>query len=412
MRFIAINSKRINEYLIFALAVISCIAIAQGDTTLVPSIVPVLFRLLNYAISFICLVYIISHNNTINRYNVRRISVVLIWFLYKNLNVYAPESNDIEFLFFILLVVFSLQSNETITSVFQLYKKFLVLISCIGIITYFCFILNINLPYRSDPFYDDNTSAIYINYYLSYILYESAISIRLCGLFNEPGFFGTILGLFCIIQKKHLFSKENIVLFVAGVLTFSLAFYAIIFIGLACSMFNSIRKTIVVTLSMALLLGIVYYNSNENIAYFLRRFEYDKTTHSFSGSNRKSTEFEVKEREFALGNSKMFGYGSGYLKNVDASSTYKKYIIEWGYLGFFLTYGMLILIAFKECRGKDSTIYLLCFAASIFQRPIIFTVAYFLVLFGGIQYIINSQTPPTLKTNYDRRLQSCEKRLD
>ena len=92
------------------------------------------------------------------------------------------------------------------------------------------------------------------------------------------------------------------------------------------------------------------------------------------------------------GSKALFGYGNGYLSSIGYSSgasTYKTEIINYGILGFLIIYGLPIFAANKRAQKKRTAFALIiCFTISIYQRPFIYSLVYFVVLFGGIEYIL------------------------
>ena len=88
---------------------------------------------------------------------------------------------------------------------------------------------------------------------------------------------------------------------------------------------------------------------------------------------------------------RLWGYGNGYtstLTYLGGISTYKSYIINFGLFGFGLIFIPPILEAIRQSRMKRTIIiYIICFVLSIYQRPNIYSLSYFAVLYGGIIYM-------------------------
>ena len=95
--------------------------------------------------------------------------------------------------------------------------------SILGIIASFSFIFKLGLPYEIVPYYFGDE--YYINYYFAYLYWggSEGVVFRLCGLFNEPGYFGTVSAILLINEKLHLKRISNLLLFIAGFFTFSAA---------------------------------------------------------------------------------------------------------------------------------------------------------------------------------------------
>lgn len=93
----------------------------------------------------------------------------------------------------------------------------------LGIVAYFDFLLGLGLPHSIEEYYIQRDNANYINYTFAYLFVEFD-GIRLCGLFNEPGAFGTFLALFLILDGFNYKHYGNYLLLIAGCLTLSMAF--------------------------------------------------------------------------------------------------------------------------------------------------------------------------------------------
>jgi hypothetical protein len=87
----------------------------------------------------------------------------------------------------------------------------------------------------------------------------------------------------------------------------------------------------------------------------------------------------------------LFGYGDGYVSSLSLSgiSTYKTYIINFGYLGFLLIFGTPFIIILRKSKMNIFAIaFLIAFFCSVYQRPDIFTMPYILILLGGVENIL------------------------
>ncbi len=59
--------------------------------------------------------------------------------------------------------------------------------------------------------------------------------------------------------------------------------------------------------------------------------------------------------------------------------------VDWGLIGFLLTYGILLAVLLYYSRNSYNAMsYVICFAASIYQRADVFTLGYLLLIIGGI----------------------------
>lgn len=319
------------------------------------------------------------------------IFVPVIYFLVTNLN--NRDTPDWSIWNLLRLTGFFLLPAICKKELFRYYRKFLIIMAAVGIVAYLANLLSFPLPHRVVEFYGV-LEAEYIDYTFSYI-YSADGFYRLCGLFNEPGYLGTVMALVLCADRLNFKKKSNRVLLIAGFCTFSMAF---IFIIVAYLIAMSIKKPklfgVVVVLAgfyLFVLPNIKF--ENEQVSRFISRFIF--TDGSLSGDNRSNQYVDQTLMQVLSGENIWWGYGGGYSSgHFKAVSTFKTYIIDYGILGFILMYAPLLLTAFRRARGNLYAIALcICFTMSIYQRPGVFTLLYFLLLFGGIAYIREETAP-------------------
>lgn len=373
----------------FLVTMLSCLAIGVRNTTLVPSWIPIMKEYLMWILAGVIYVFTYwNHEMTV----VRMIKVLLpiSVFMFNSADVVSGGFQPTNVLTIILLVSFAFLENYDLVLLVKLFRKFIILISILGIIISLDFFLGLGLPYEINQYYANGINANYLNYYISY-LYLDNVGVRLCGIFNEPGSFGTVLALMLIIDKFNLRHKGNYLMFTAGCFTMSMAFFMLVIVGMILFSLKNVKALL---FAVTLIFSFVYvlpeiHFEDKSINHLIERFQFDSTSGTFKGDNRESYSFDIVYQEFESKGNKIIGEGTGYCnaKNVKKTSTYKKYIVEWGYLGFLLTYGLLIFAAILAAKiNIDALILVFCFAMSIYQRPLVFTIPYFLILFGGIAW--------------------------
>lgn len=315
------------------------------------------------------------------------IIIPIVYFLIYNLNNYTGTYLGIISL--VELMVSFVVSNKTQANVFVLYKKFLLVISLIGILCYIMYVIHFPFPYSVENYYTSYAGFYYIDYKLSYLCTGGGL-VRLCGLFNEPGYFGTILALVLCASDLRLTKKENLILFIAGILTFSLAFALIILIYLALVSYKRPRLMGVLLLIIIFLLFIAPNISTNNLVLqnMLERFTFQDG--KWLGNNRSSGGVDNLVRKmFTSGENLLWGKGTGFkAEHYSGELTYKTYLIDYGVLGFLFMYASYAVFAIKRARGnKKIVFFIVAFLASIYQRPNIFNTLYAIILFGGIEYM-------------------------
>ena len=178
-----LKNNGITAYLLAIAAFLSGWAALSEDTTLTSE----KFRILGQYV-FYCIVAMIFFSLIFKKIKPSigiLFSVVTYW-AFEYIHVYDANYHTVGLVAFLLLIIFGLLSNDDRKAVFNYYKWIIVCMAAIGSICYFAFVLHFPLPYSTVPYY--SAVGTYVNYGVSYILSAGALS-RLCGLFNEPGYF-------------------------------------------------------------------------------------------------------------------------------------------------------------------------------------------------------------------------------
>lgn len=134
---------------------------------------------------------------------------------------------------------------------------------------------------------------------------------------------------------------------------------------------------------------------NPVLQQVVERFQYDEKSGKLTGDNRTSDDFEKIEAEFYRSNHLLLGMGTGYChvkRGVVDTSSFRTILVEWGFLGFLVTYVFLFAVAYYIAhKDKMTLVFLFCFILSVYQRPNIFMVGYYTLLFGGILFMKQQQ---------------------
>lgn len=223
---------------------------------------------------------------------------------------------------------------------------------------------------------------------------------RFSAIYDEPGVVGTISALLLASRGFDLSKVQSKLLFAAGFLSFSFAFYilALVFI-----LFK--RPTLMFKLiaPVAILLLLFHGSLKENTllnTYFFDRFEQliDKPK---SIDNRASTCFQDEFDEFMGGRSILFG--NGYGAHVDTQCDVSSYLTIVYNHGFF---GLLMIVLFylnltfllpdKGSVALRTLPFIFVYALSMYQRPDFILFAIIIIYIGVMADPKNTnQTSPT-----------------
>lgn len=212
---------------------------------------------------------------------------------------------------------------------------------------------------------------------------------RFCSYFDEPGVVGTISSILLAISGYKLQNRKNLIIFIAGLLSFSLYFFIFSIFFIVCFYENKrLRKYTSIFSIIILSLIFVYIKNIESpiIQYYVAdRLKVDENK-GFSGNNRETEQFSLWFKEFRKSPDYYFGLGRDardkYGLNVGGAS-YKDLIVSYGIIGFILLFILFSLWAQKNYRHKELLIFLFIFSSLLYQRPFIFSPLYFsLILFS------------------------------
>lgn len=366
------------------------LAIIQDDSTLSNNSIRIFFKLLNYLCMMGFLVLSIVKRKVLKTSILLAAIPAIYWLIYF-LHAYIRPS--LNFLVMIMLILFSLTDKKIKCNIYKIYYRFIVIMAALGIITYLLYCFRIPFPYDRVKYYVLSDDASYFNYKIGYLYVSNTTGIaRLCGLFNEPGYFGTIIGFCLCIEQLNIKKISNIILFIAGGFTLSLAFFLILIIYI--TIYSTQKPFRIICLIILFCVGIFILQNveikNDEINTVLNRLRVNENG-QLAGNNR-STPFLDKEikRMFTKEDYKLFfGYGTGYSSTLpNAGLGYKIYMLHYGLVGLAIIYGMPFLMAcYLSEKNFASFLFVVCFFVSLYQRPNLYILNYFVILFGGIEFL-------------------------
>ncbi|SEQ32018.1 hypothetical protein SAMN05216600_10527 [Pseudomonas cuatrocienegasensis] len=228
---------------------------------------------------------------------------------------------------------------------------------------------------------------LYTVYPLSIVLDHMLVGsgYRLFGVYDEPGVVGTFSALFLAADKFNFKKIENLLIFVFGVISFSLAFYVLV--AISCLMY-SFKKPFFFLCALISLISIPFFAQFEIFEQrVLSRFEV--TANGISGDNRSSVNLDNEFDKWMSSSARPLILGEAdYEKTGDSS--WKQIPLRVGLLGTLFFFIILGAVFFFHVRKIDyyGLVFLLIFFASIYQRPNVITPAYLIIfLFPFLNYI-------------------------
>ena len=209
------------------------------------------------------------------------------------------------------------------------------------------------------------------NCYLDYSIVDFN---RFYAFYDEPGVLGNIVMVLLYIQKFDLKKWYNIVIFVAGILSFSLTFYiavAIYFLLYG----NATGKAIIAIISI---MGFYYFYNNEIVYNLLfRRLEFDNG--QMVGYNRENLIFDSWFSTKHWTDYFLWGYQPRYA--VPYAASWKWAFALWGIVPSLIYLFTIVFPRAKKIRNtKDFIICMVLVVIIWIQRPFVYQYLYVFLL--------------------------------
>ncbi len=385
--FIVSREEKIISWAFTLIAITSTLAINHSDSTLPER----QYLWVSHTILACSLIFLIFKTLT-RSFKMQAAGLLFVFsFWYLVITLYTYKGNDVSLNLstIISLLLFCCYDKKVWAFSYNLYYKYILLISFLGIIAFLSIYLPIGLPKTICPYYGSrlSDSYLYYDYHFAYIVVEGPFT-RLCGLFNEPGYFGTFLGLFLVAENFNLKKKSNIILLIAGIFTFSAAFFITLILYFILKLILTRNIKILFAGVFIFLSIIVVGGENENVAHLMERFTF--VDGKLNAINRTGSGFDYFFNNYIKTSRLFIGYGGGFLEHNQeiGNLSYKTYLVEYGLFACLIFWGGLFYNAIKySSRNQIAIVFSILFMINIYQRPGIFVFGYMLLLYGGVSYI-------------------------
>lgn len=207
---------------------------------------------------------------------------------------------------------------------------------------------------------------------------------RLHGLYEEPGVVGTVAGLLLVAGGLRFKGRpENVILLLGGLMSFSLAFFAIVYASLLW------RKPMFTIAATVLLVALATTLDLSSKVPLLRLVLFDRLAFSqgsIAGDNRVTPLFSALYEEFWRADlyTKLFGSSQDISTVVDTGAfSYKVLIYQYGLVGFVGLLTALSVALLAISRESQSLVLLGVLLLSIYQRPNVLSLPFMIILLGG-----------------------------
>ena len=301
---------------------------------------------------------LIGYNNSYKK-------IVLTYLVLFILYMASPIIHDARWghlLWYIPLILIVSYDDTLIVNSYHILRKIIVWISIFSLIILFIKEIGISLPYikldvdfRYSPLDNYRCYGPIVSLYRGGSPFEVFGIERICGAFAEPGHFGIYLGLILVIEKFDFSKFYNKILLIAGLFTFSTAFYGILFLGLIYFAFvkRSDAKYWVSIIGLTFLI-VLFWD-------YLNEFLFNSSVNALEdmanvADNRVSDQFIetfdvfIESPDALLG----VGYYTTYYNDVKLAITnWRGFVFSFGFVGLILIITLPIIII----RRTKSVLY-------------------------------------------------------
>lgn len=303
----------------------------------------------------------------------------------------APTLGEIVLIFTILfLIMLNVSDRETILD--NTIKTFAIIIFP-SLVYFLLYSIGITLPH-STLLSAHPGKALLGSYYMHFpfglINIDPYSPPRWCGIFDEPGFVGTVAVLLFAAGYNKVNKKWAALLLFEAIMTLSLGAYTLLVIFVVV---YTIKKGLIkfAFVLLALYIGLMFFidkkTNNESITALQDRF--DVTSTFMLKDNRSTKSFDDAFESFFDKGGYPLWFGNGkyaYSDDVDmaGSFSYKCLVYDFGIVGFCLYIGFFIVCAIRVGKLKDNLPFFIVFLTSIYQRPYVFSILFTTIFILGI----------------------------
>jgi hypothetical protein len=273
--------------------------------------------------------------------------------------------------------------------VFETYKTFyrlIVFFLSLSIVNYL--FVRIGLTFGGIEIEPLNSLKSYKYIMYMFLVEPSGGSGRFHGLWDEPGFIGTICGLLLVAERMNLRKKGNWIILIGGLLSLSFYFYLALIMGLVLFSSRLKRKWLVMVFFFTAFL--VAYNNTFLYNTIWYRFEWDEEEGTLAGDNRNTGSL-TSYYESIKGTPAWFtGVGTSVAKDYAGSASLKLIIVKHGFIFVFLMLSGFAILSLREIRNKLMWLaFFIFFVLTLYQRPGFYN-TYSIFFYAMVIYVFGS----------------------
>ena len=327
------------------------------------------------AITLVLCFLVAFSSSSANKRLLYALPIILISFFYFGVFKALDEFRFSTILFFLVYVCLFFINDDIKKRSFSILTKtlgYIVAISLLSwLVNYFIFELPFGFPLAYSDLLGKGEGLIFKNYIL--FIQPDMDYFRFYSVFDEPGVLGTLSAIILLGNKYDFKKKENLFLLFGGIFTFSLAFYIVTILGYLINavIMRRIKQVVIIsTILLSILPFLLTLDAFKlSIVYRLSNFNQ-------SVQDRNGVLLDQFYDAFSKTPKLYYGESLTFFANnplLHEGSSYKFFIIEYGFIGFLLLLLLYIfLIDFK--RINFYIIFcLIVFLILFIQRPFMYT---------------------------------------
>lgn len=333
-------------------------------------------RLLVFSLSFygVCYFLMVLRDKSILR--TRLIGYALMYFIFcLYLTIYCilrsgeliPGGFWVDWIFAISFIILNNHIKRRVVRIFALTISF---IFCFSIVEYIIYIISNQGVVLGELIRGENDKLTFVqlpfNVISTYVLFP-----RFQSLTEEPGLVGTLCGFMLFVLKNFKgmrFCKA--VIWISGILSFSLAFYAIGFIFLMRETLNNIKTLLGIVLIIGIAVSTLPIAEEYATVLILERLV------DPNKGERVTMDFDKRYEKICASGEILFGTGLVRSAQTDGSAGAKVWFYQFGIINFIIMLVVYSLMYFRlmranKARSLNGVLFFCVFWLSFYQRHMI-----------------------------------------
>lgn len=301
----------------------------------------------------------------------------VIFFLLLSIIPISHNNSLFGFLFYTTVVVVPFLKKSFAINTYQIFKKLYAIITGLSIIVWvMAIIMQLNIPYSIiDPLNDlkDYSYRSYPFLVAPTFTLDVSSMFRFHCVFDEPGAVGTYCLLFLFIEGFNIKKWDNIIILVAGMISFSFFFFLSLIIFGISKVFTSkqLKKYRLWTIAGVLVAFVSVLSVPFLYDVIGSRLEYDEDRGTLAGDNRSGEELDKYIESIRGTNTYFWGETEDVVEEFSANAGIKNAILRYGIVFIILFFVFFFFYAKSRLKGNNMELllFMVLLVLTLYQRP-------------------------------------------